>query len=137
MLTALGFMKTLTQVYFFTPAAPAALAAPAEQLPMIEIAASFAGQVFKVPWFFGSFLAYGLGAGLMAVHAWRTATGPRWLNGVGIVAGLSGIVWLRHFLPFLMPLEMLGSLVNILTVTIWCIGLSVVLVRKPEGEPEF
>ncbi len=104
---------------------------------MIEIAASFAGQVFKVPWFFGSFLAYGLGAGLMAVHAWRTATGPRWLNGVGIVAGLSGIVWLRHFLPFLMPLEALGSLVNILTVTIWCIGLSVVLVRKPEGEPEF
>ncbi|MCP4542944.1 MAG: hypothetical protein GY832_37980 [Chloroflexi bacterium] len=128
-LTALGFMKTLTHVYFFTPAA---LAAPADQLQMIEIAARFAGQVFEVPWFFGSFLAYGLGAGLMAVHAWRTATGPKWLNGVGIVAGLSGIVWLRHFFPFLMPLEALGSLVNILTVTVWCIGLSVVLVRQKE-----
>jgi len=127
-LTALGFMKTLTTVYLVVPAA---LEASADQLPMMQIAARFAGDMFEVPWFFGSFLAYGIGIGLLAVHALRSAKGPKWVNIVGVVGGISGIIWLRPFLPFLMPLTTPGSLVNILTVTVWCIGLSAALVRKP------
>jgi len=128
-LTALGFMKTLTTVYLVVPAA---LEASADQLPMMQIAARFAGDVFEVPWFFGSFLAYGIGVGLLAVHALRAAKGPKWVNVVGVVGGISGIIWLRPFLPFLLPLTTLGSMVNILTVTIWCIGLSAALVRRPD-----
>ncbi|MCP5100854.1 MAG: hypothetical protein GY943_35330 [Chloroflexi bacterium] len=49
---------------------------------------------------------------------------------MGIVGGLSGIIWLRHFIPFLLPLTTPLSLVNILTVSIWAIGLSVALARQ-------
>ena len=93
----------------------------------IEAAAKFAGYAFEVPWFLGSFLTYGLGAGLLSLHALRAKVGPKW---VGIVGGISGIIWLREFLPFLLPLTTIGSLINIVTISIWCIGLSTSLVRK-------
>ena len=47
-LTSLGFMKSLTNIYYFDPAA---LEAGAAQMPQIEAAAKFAGYAFEVPWF--------------------------------------------------------------------------------------
>ena len=128
-LAAFGFFGTLTMVYAWVPTA---LEANPDALPMIEIAASYASQLFEVPWWIGSFLAYGLGVGLFAYYALRTDTGPKWLNVVGLVGGLTGIIWLRYFFPVLYNWEFLGSILNILMIFIWSIGLSVVLVRQKE-----
>ena len=100
---------------------------------MLDVAAQAATKVFEVAWFFGSFLAYGLGVGLMAFYARRAAIGPGWLNWLGMIAGVTGLIWLRFFIPALQPLELLGSLLNILLIFIWSIGLSVVLVRRGEA----
>lgn len=127
-LTAVGFMSTaLSAIYFILPVA---LEASPEALPMMKIASNFAMKVFEVMWWVGSFMAYGLGVGLIAIHAWHSTSAPKWINVVGIIGGLSGIIWLRHFIPFLLPLTTPLSLVNILTISIWAIGLSVVLVRR-------
>ncbi|MCP5097558.1 MAG: hypothetical protein GY943_18585 [Chloroflexi bacterium] len=127
-LTAVGFMSTaLSSAYFLLPMA---LESAPEALAMMKIAATFSTRVFEVMWWVGSFLAYGLGVGLMSIHAWHSTSAPKWINGVGIVGGLSGIIWLRHFIPFLLPLTTPLSLVNILTVSIWAIGLSVALARQ-------
>ncbi len=128
-LAAFGFFKPLVMIYAWVPAA---LEASPETLPMIEIAARYAADLFEVPWWIGSFLAYGLGVGLFAYYAWRTGTGPKWLNSVGLIGGVSGIIWLRYFFPALYAWELLGSIVNILTIIIWSIGLAVVLVRQKE-----
>ncbi len=65
-LTAVGFMSTaLASVYFLLPMA---LEAAPETLAMMKIAATFSTRVFEVMWWVGSFLAYGLGVGLMAVQ---------------------------------------------------------------------
>ena len=106
------------------------LAAGPELLPLLKTAATVAVEVYELPWNVGSFLLFGLGIGLIAYYALRTATGPKWLNGVGIIAGLSGIVWLRVYLPFLLPVSVFLIVLNILTIMIWSIGLSVVIVRR-------
>ncbi len=117
----------LSPAYFLLPMA---LESAPEALAMMKIATTFSTRVFEVMWWVGSFLAYGLGVGLMSIHAWHSTSTPKWINGVGIVGGLSGIIWLRHFLPFLMPVAALFSLVNILTIIIWSIGLAVALARR-------
>ena len=96
----------------------------------MKTAASLAVEVFEMPWNVGSFLLFGLGIGLIAYYALRTATGPKWLNWVGIIAGLSGIVWLRTYLPFLLPVSVFLIVLNILTIIVWSIGLSAVLARR-------
>ncbi len=126
-LAAFGFFGTLTMIYAWVPAA---LEASPDALPVIEGTARYASALFEVPWWIGSFMAYGLGVGLLAYFAWRNNTGPRWLNGVGLIGGLSGIIWLRYFIPSLYAWELSGSIVNILAISIWAIGLSVVLVRR-------
>ena len=128
-LAAFGFFKPLTMIYAWVPAA---LEASPDTLPIIEVTARYASDLFEVPWWIGSFLAYGLGVGLFAYYAWRNGIGPKWLNGVGLVGGLSGIIWLRYFFPILYTWELLGSIVNILTIMIWSIGLSAALVRQKE-----
>jgi hypothetical protein len=129
-LAAMAFMgDTLTQVYFYVPAAQEA---SIDQLPMLAVVARFSGDVFEVAWFVGSFLVYGLGIGLLAFYAWQTGVGSKWINGIGLIAGVTGLIWLRPFLPFLNPATTILSLLNILTVTIWAIGISASLVRHKE-----
>jgi len=125
-LTAFGFFGSLVMVYAWVPAA---LEASPDTVPMIEVIARYTSDIFEVPWWIGSFLVYGLGVGLFAAYAWRTGTGPRWLNAVGLLAGLSGIIWLRYFFPVLYQWEMLGSIINILAISVWAIGLSASLLR--------
>jgi len=125
-LAAFGFFGTLTMVYAWVPAA---LEASPDALPMIEIAAKYASGLFEVPWWIGSFLAYGLGVGLFAYHSLRTAAGPKWLNVLGLIGGLTGIIWLRYFFPVLYQWEFIGSILNILMIFIWSIGLSASLLR--------
>lgn len=125
-LTAIGFFAALVMIYAWVPAA---LEASPETLPTIEVVTQYAADIFEVPWWIGSFMVYCLGVGLMAYYAWRTDTGPRWVNIVGIVGGLSGIIWLRYFFRALYAWELIGSIINILAVTVWAIGLSVVLLR--------
>jgi hypothetical protein len=115
-LTTFGFFKPLILVYFHTPVG---LEANTETLPLLKVAAEVSLDIFEGPWFLGSFLIFGLGFGLIAYYAWRTATGPKWLNGVGIMVGLSGLVWLNPFLPsFFGSLTVLLIVVNILTVIV-------------------
>jgi hypothetical protein len=130
-LATFGFFKPLTTVYEYVPLG---LEASPEALPSLKVAAAVSVGVFEIPWALGSFLLFGLGFGLIAYYAWRTATGPKWLNVVGLAAGLSGIVWLTPFLPFLEPVATFLRFLNILTIMIWSIGLSVVLVRLIEPE---
>ncbi|MBT3187759.1 MAG: hypothetical protein HN736_09165 [Anaerolineae bacterium] len=125
-LAAFGFFKPLTMVYAWVPAA---LEASPDALPMIEIAANYASGLFEVPWWIGSFLAYSLGVGLFAYYAFRTDTGPKWLNIVGILGGITGIIWLRYFFPVLYNWEFIGSILNILMIFIWSIGLSASLLK--------
>lgn len=124
--TSLGFFKPLTLAYIHLPYA---LEASAEALPMIRIAAKVAVDVYEVPWALGSFLLFGLGFGLLGYLGLRSATGPKWLNIAGILAGLTGIVWLTVFLPFIQPVHLVLILSNILLIFIWSIGLSASLLR--------
>ena len=126
-LTVIGFFKPLTIIYTYVPIG---LGASPEALPLVKTAASVAVEVFEMPWNVGSFLLFGLGIGLIAYYAFRTATGPKWLNWVGIIAGVSGIVWLRTYLPFLLPVSVLLIVMNILTLIVWSIGLAAVLAKR-------
>jgi len=56
----------------------------------------------------------------------------KWLNVIGMFAGLTGIVWLTPFLPFLEPISVILRLSNILLIFVWSIGLSTALVRQKE-----
>lgn len=127
-LTVLGFFKPLTALYTY---APMGLAADPEALPFLKTASSVSIELYELPWNVGSFLLFGLGIGLIAYYAWRTATGPAWLNWVGIIGGIAGITWLAAYLPFLGgPLRIILIVVNILAIIVWSIGLSFVLVRR-------
>jgi len=130
-LAAFGFFKPLVMIYSWVPAA---LEAAPDALPIIEVVARYAGDLFEVPWWIGSFLAYGLGVGLFAFYAWRSDTGPKWLNGVGLLGGLTGIIWLRFFIPILYTWEFIGSIINILAIMIWSIGLSISLLRTESSK---
>jgi len=128
-MTTFGFFSPLTSVYFYVPLG---LVANPESLPIFKAAAEVAVKVFEVPWALGSFLIFGLGYGLIAYYGWRTSTGPKWLNVVGMLAGLTGIVWLAVFLPFLQPMGVILRMANILLIFVWSIGLSTALVRQKE-----
>jgi len=128
-LTIFGFFSPLTLVYFYVPLG---LEASPESLPLFKAAAQVAVEVFEMPWLFGSFLIFGFGFALIAYYGWRTSTGPKWLNVVGMLAGLAGVVWLETFLPFLQPIGVILRLSNILLIFVWSIGLSIVLVRQKE-----
>lgn len=127
-LTVLGFFKPLTAIYTY---APMASTVGTDALPFLKTASSVTVEVYELPWNVGSFLLFGLGIGLIAYYAWRTATGPAWLNWIGIIGGIAGITWLAAYLPFLGgPVRIIMIVVNILALIIWSIGLSLVLVRQ-------
>jgi len=126
-LASLGFMKPLTLIHAY---APKALEANVETLPMLKVAAATTVELFELPWNLGSFLVFGLGFALIAFYAWRTGTGPKWLNGVGLFAGLTGIVWLTPYFSFPEGLAVMLRVLNILGIMIWSIGLSIVLDRR-------
>lgn len=118
-LTAFAFMAVLSGVYFMLPAA---LAAPADQAGGYLAAYQMASDLIEAPWFIGSFLVYGLAIGWLAWMALRSGLGPGWLNWVGIIGAVAGIIWLRPFIPMLVPLETVGSLVNVVLLSVWAIG---------------
>ena len=127
-LTLLGFFKPLTPFYAYVPMG---LAANQQELPALQTAAEAAIEVYELPWNIGSFLLFGLGLGLIAYYAWRSATGPTWLNWVGIIGCIAGITWLAPYLPFLGGgLRVLLTVINIIGILIWSIGLSLVLARQ-------
>jgi len=128
-LATFGFFSPLTTLYYYLPVG---LVATPEYLPVFKAASEVAVQVFEAPWFVGSFLIFGLSFGLIAYFGWRTSTGPKWLNVVGMLAGLTGIIWLENYLPFLQPIGVILRLSNILLIFVWSIGLSSALVRQKE-----
>jgi len=128
-LTTFGFFSPLTTLYYYLPIG---LVANPEYLPVFKAAAEVAVPVFEAPWFVGSFLIFSLSFGLMAYFGLRTSTGPKWLNVVGILAGLTGIIWLENYLPFRQSIGVILRLSNILLIFVWSIGLSTALVRQKE-----
>lgn len=125
-LAVFGFFKPLTLVYEYVPLA---LAADPEMLPFLKTAVTASIEVMELPWNLGSLLLFGLGSGLFAFHAWRADVGPKWVNAFGLIGGLSGIVWVQAYVPFLVPVATILIATNILAITIWAIGLSMSLVR--------
>jgi hypothetical protein len=126
-LTTFGFFSPLTTVYYYLPLG---LAATPESLPIIKATVEIVVEVFEVPWAVGSFLIFGLGFGTMAFDGFRTSTGPKWLSVIGMLAGLTGVVWLTVYLPFLEPVSVILRMSNILLIFIWSIGVSASLVRR-------
>ena len=129
-MTAIGFLSNTISVAYFM--LPDAIEAGAEQLDMMRIALNFATDASEGVWWVGSFLLYGIGTWMFAWYALKHTSTAKWINYVGLVGGLSGIIWLRHFLPFLKPLILPLSLVNILAISIWSIAFSVSSIRSEE-----
>lgn len=124
--TVFGFFDPLTVMYIHLPHA---LEAGADQLQVIRIASEVTGGAFEAAWFLGSFLIFSLGFGLLAYFGLRSATGPKWVNMVGLFGGLTGVVWLNLFLAFIRPFSTILIILNILMIFIWSIGLSFALAR--------
>jgi hypothetical protein len=128
-LSLIGFTKPLMAVYEFLPAGQAV---SPENAATVRIAADVASEVADLPWNLGSFLLFGLGSGLLALTAFRSATGPGWVNIVGIVGGVAGVVWLNAYLPLFDPIFTLLILLNIVALLVWLVGLSVALSRSDD-----
>ncbi|MCP5036640.1 MAG: hypothetical protein GY945_03455 [Rhodobacteraceae bacterium] len=127
LMTAVSFMgAALAPVYYVLPH----ILEHPELAPSYLIALEVANAGLEPMWFFGSFLAYGLAVVWIAYDALKAGIGPGWLNWVGIGGGIAGTVWLRPFLSFLLPFETVGSIANIVLLSIWAVGLTLVLWRK-------
>jgi len=127
LLVANAFMGgALSLVYQYVPTA---LAEP-ELAAGYVLAVDAATNSFETSWFFGSFLAYSVAIAWIAGAALRTGTGPVWLNWVGLAGAFAGIVWLRLFVDALQSLELVGSLLNIVLLSIWAIGMTFWLRRR-------
>jgi len=123
-LTGVAFLSvSLSAIYYLLPSAAASSELAQEFAVAIEI--TLRGQ--EATWFFGSFLAYGLAVSWMATDALRTKTGPAWINRIGIIGGIAGVIWLRPFIPVLMQFAVLGSITNIVLLSVWAIGLTFAL----------
>ncbi len=121
-LTGVAFLSvSLSAIYYLLPSAEAS--PELAQHFVIAIETTLRGH--EAVWFFGSFLAYGLAVAWIAMDALRTKTGPAWINWVGIFGGVAGIIWLRPFLDALMPIAAIGSILNIVLLSVWAIGLTI------------
>jgi len=126
-MTALAFMAvSLSPVYFALPIVQASPDAAAAGVVALKIAQSS----FDAPWFIGSFLAYGLATFWIALGLLKSRIGPAWLQWLGMAGGVVGLIWLRHFVPVLMPVAALGSIINIVLIIIWSLGTSLILWRR-------
>jgi hypothetical protein len=129
---AMGFMVDAgSGIYIFGP-----IVAEASGDEAIDLwrAARLAQDSIEVTWFIGSFMAYGAAVIWMAVLMLRSAKAPRWLNWVGIIAGLAGFIWLRLFIPIPMPqiLFLVLILINVFVGMGWMVGLTFILARANE-----
>ncbi len=125
----IGFMKPLTLTYLI---APLGINIDPELEKTMQVLVLVMGEAFEVSWFIGSFMVFGLGIGLFAFSAWRQSIGSKWINFIGMLGGISGIIWLAIFFPFLESVGVIFRLVNILSIFIWSIGLSISLTRLKE-----
>lgn len=127
LLTAMSFMGvSLATVYFVLPQ----ILENPDFTSTYLISLDVTQRGMEVIWFFGSFLAYGLAITWIAFDCLKARRGPVWLNLVGIVGGVSGIIWLRPFLDFLLPFGAIGSIANIVLLSTWAIGMTLVLWRR-------
>jgi hypothetical protein len=126
-LALIGFMKPLTLVYLI---APLGMNAGVGILKTMQIAVLIMGEAVEVSWFIGSFLVFGLGIGMLALYALKYSIGSKLINYIGIIGGLSGVVWLAIFFPFLENAGVLLRITNITSILVWSIGLMISLVRS-------
>jgi len=127
-LATIGFFKPLAAIYYLVPLA---LEAAEELLPTYRVAVEVTLQILEGPWNLGSFLVFGLGFFLFALLSGQQRVAPSWVNGVGLLAGLAGLVWLNgmfNVLPSVMVTVMV--LTNIVGAIVWSISFSVILHRS-------
>jgi hypothetical protein len=131
---ALAFMMDAGSLaYTYAPGLEGKSITDADQLAFV---ARIAVDAIEVTWDIGSFLAYGVGALWTAILLVRLAGVPKWVNIIGIIGGLAGLVWIADFLPFALPLASVWLPLNILAIMVWMIALSAVLARTSEPSTE-
>ncbi len=128
----MGFMvDTGSLIYYFGPVVEGA---EGQDAALIVKAAQLAQDSIEVTWAIGSFLAYGGSIVWMAILLLRASGAPRWMNWVGITAGLAGFVWLVRFVPVSVP-QSAGIILlfaNIVLSLVWLVGLAIILARADE-----
>jgi hypothetical protein len=118
-MTGFAFISVaLANVYAFVPLALSS----SDQAQFSKIAIDLIIGGINIAWFIGSFLGYGLGLGWLAFEAGRNNYGPKWLNALGVIAGLTGIIWLQPFVSIPSSFFIPGILLNITLGSIWGVG---------------
>lgn len=80
---------------------------------------------------FASSLTYGVAPLLIVIAAWRTTAVPQWLNWIGLVSGLLGLLWIGW--GWLIPPErILIFLPGVFLAYLWQLILAIVMVRYKE-----
>ena len=131
-LLALSYMVDPgSQGYTFGPRIAEANTSEAANLVLM---ATYAQDSIEFTWDFSSFLAYGLALIWIPLLLLRSTNSSKFLNYIGIIGGLAGLVWLFDLLPFTPPsgFGFILVAVNILAVIVWMIGITVQLVKQPE-----
>ena len=126
-MTADGYLSnTISLIYH---SLPVALESTTETMAVMETAYYVSSDLFEPIWFVGSFLVYGVAVFFIALDAYRYTATPKWLNVVGMISGVSGLIWLRAYVPFPGVLLIPSIMINVVGLSIWAIGLSAVLLR--------
>jgi len=107
-----------------------AQATPNTQLFMDVISEIHMVANIAVIWF-GSVLTYGLAPLFIAIAAWRTTVVPQWLNWLGLVSGLLGLLWAGWGWA-LGPENILILLPAVILACLWQLSLGVSMIRHKE-----
>ena len=103
---------------------------PAMQ-PLVDIITEANMYTSMVVILFASSLTYGVAPLLIVIAAWRTTAVPQWLNWIGLVSGLLGLLWIGW--GWLIPPErILIFLPGVFLAYLWQLILAIVMVRHKE-----
>jgi len=82
---------------------------------------------------FASVLGYGVGPLFIVIAAWRTTAVPQWLNWLGLVSGLLGLLW-AGWGWLLGPENILILLPGVILAYLWQLSWGVNMIRHKETD---
>jgi hypothetical protein len=80
---------------------------------------------------FGSVLTYGLGPLFIVIAAWHTTAVPQWLNWLGLISGLLGLLWAGWGWA-LGPENILILLPGVVLAYLWQLSWGISMIRHKE-----